>query len=259
MRFGVVGDPVLHSRSPAIHNAGFAAIGFDGLYEHIHTPSERFQSVVDGLRTGLLNGVSVTMPHKGHAFAAVDKRTDLANRTGAVNTIIAKDGTLWGTNTDVAGVTGSLRSCGASPDAPVLILGGGGAAAAALVANEERQLFVSTRDPGDAAAVLRRTGCAGGVVAWEEGVAGSVVVNATPLGMYSEVLPRSVLHVASGLLDMTYGANVTPAVAWMQGEGRPTADGVDMLVWQAYEAFTLFTGAEAPAGAMAAAARSVSG
>jgi shikimate dehydrogenase len=103
--------------------------------------------------------------------------------------------------------------------------------------------------------VLSRTGVKGVVVPWAEGVAGAVVVNATPIGMHGEELPPGVIAVASAVIDMAYGSTETAAIAYATAQGLGHADGIDMLVGQALEAFTLFTGAEAPIEAFYEAAR----
>ena len=111
MRFGVVGDPVMHSRSPAIHSAGFLDLGVGATFEHLPTPADSFGEIVARLRNGDLNGVSVTMPHKDNAFATVDILSDVARQSKAVNTIVVReDGQLYGTNTDVAGVIHALET-----------------------------------------------------------------------------------------------------------------------------------------------------
>jgi shikimate dehydrogenase len=254
MRFGIVGDPVGHSLSPAIHTAGFRTRNIEASFDFIPTLSGDFGTVEAMLRSGDLAGVSVTMPHKTHAYEAVDIRTDLADRTHAVNTITAAVGVLTGTNTDVAGVRFAITAADAG-SGPALVLGAGGAAAAALVALDGRRLFVSSRDQAAAGDVIARTGVNGVIVPWGEGVAGAAVVNATPIGMHGEELPFGVLAVASAVIDMAYGPNETPAVAYAAAHGLGHADGIDMLVGQALEAFTLFTGAKAPIEAFYEAAR----
>jgi shikimate dehydrogenase len=254
MKYAIVGDPVKHSRSPAIHTAGFRIRNIEASFDFIPTPVDDFDVVEAMLRTGDLAGVSVTMPHKTHAYEAVDVRSGLADRTHAVNTIIAADGVLTGTNTDVAGVRFAITTAGAL-SGPALVLGAGGAAAAALVALDGRRLFVSSREQDAAQRVLSRTGVKGVVVPWAEGVAGAVVVNATPIGMHGEELPPGPLAVASAVIDMAYGPAETPAIAYAADHGLRHADGIDMLVGQALEAFTLFTGEEAPVEAFYEAAR----
>lgn len=255
MKFGVVGDPVEHSRSPAIHNAAFAALGIDAVYVLLETPADAFPSIVTMLRSGDLHGVNVTMPHKGNAYDAVDHHTDGALRTGAVNTITVKDDVLVGANTDIAGVRYAFDVAGVDDAAPVLVMGAGGAASAALVASEHRDVFVSARSADAATAARVRTDVAGTVVPWGDPVPGAVVVNATPLGMHGERLPYAVVEGASGLIDMTYGGAPSPAIAFADAQRIPHADGLDMLIGQAIEAFTIFTGIEPPTQVIIEAAR----
>jgi shikimate dehydrogenase len=138
-------------------------------------------------------------------------------------------------------------------DAPVLVLGAGGAAAAALLAVGPERAAVSARRPGAAAVA----GAAFGVpsIPWGEAIDGAVVVNATPLGMEGEHLPEGLLAAASGLFDMAYGAQTTPAVAEMRRRGMPVIDGIDLLVAQAAGSFELWTGRAAPVAVMERAAR----
>ena len=255
MRYGVVGDPIAHSRSPAIHNAAFAHLSIDAEYVPIHTPLGAFDEVVAALRSGALAGVNVTMPHKQHAFEAVDLRTDRVERLGAVNTIVVDGGFLVGYNTDVAGVIHAVATLGLPPATPVLVLGTGGAARAAVVALEGHPLSISGRDDRKTIGVLTRAAVTADVVPWGTGVAGAIVVNATPIGMEGDELPDGIVETAGGLVDMVYGGGPTPAVVAARDAGIPFADGLDMLVGQAAEAFERFTGRPAPIGVMQAAAR----
>ena len=255
MRFAVVGDPVDHSRSPAIHTAGFRALGIDATFEALRVSPDDFELVVADLRNGRLDGVSVTMPHKDNAYAAVDTHDALAIRSVAVNTIVTSDGELRGYNTDVAGVVHAVELLGLSQDAPVVVLGYGGAARAALVALGGRSLYVAGRDTEQALSLISSTDPTATVVAWGTPADDAIVVNATPLGMHGEGLPMGVLESGIGLVDMTYGTEPTPAVAAMRDLGKPSADGLDMLVGQAVQAFELFTGISAPVDMLERAAR----
>jgi shikimate dehydrogenase len=255
MRFGVVGDPVMHSLSPAIHNAGFRHLGIDAQYVHIETRAEAFGAVIEELRTGELSGVSVTMPHKATAYAAVDLRSGLAERSSAVNTITRSDDGLEGFNTDVAGVSHAISRLGVPQDVPVLILGTGGAARAALVALWERPVNLSGRNDVEASDVLAGTGVSGVVQPWGQPLDGAVVVNATPLGMHGEELPQGIMEAAAFLVDMTYGSAQSPAITLAHRNGIPASDGIDMLIGQAAEAFQLFCGEQPPLDVMEAAAR----
>jgi shikimate dehydrogenase len=122
-----------------------------------------------------------------------------------------------------------------------------------LVALGAHRLHVSGRRAGAGEALARRLEIGALEVPWGEGVAGAVVVNATPMGMAGEMLPDAVVSGASGLFDMTYGAGTTPAVTRCRSRGLPVAEGVDMLLFQAAASFRLWTGRSADTTAMVAA------
>lgn len=257
MNFAIVGDPVSHSRSPALHNAAFETLGLDAHFAFMHVVAKEFASVTRALRSGELDGVSVTMPHKRTAFDAVNDRSDTAAYTGAVNTIIVEGDRLVGHNTDVAGVSHALESSGVDAEAPVLILGAGGAAAAALRAVDGGDVSISARDVNAANELAARSEHAVGVVPWGEPVTLATVINATPLGMHGETLPPGIIERAGALVDMTYSSHHSPSIMVAISLGLPYADGITMLVGQAVEAFELFTGCSAPVATMEQAARSV--
>ncbi|GMR02756.1 MAG: shikimate dehydrogenase [Acidimicrobiia bacterium] len=256
MRFGVVGDPVDHSRSPAIHNAGFEAFGIDARFVALRTPADGFDAIVRDLRSGALDGVSVTMPHKDNAYDSVDDLDDLAARSLAVNTIVATRGRLHGYNTDVEGVRYAVSKLGLTEGSPVLVLGYGGAARAALVALDgPRPISISGRDLDKARAFVASVDVDTDLVAWETAMPDAIVVNATPLGMHGEDLPAGLVEAAAGFVDMTYGSGTTPAIRAAEQRHIPSADGLDMLVGQAVRAFELFTGRPAPLHVFEQAAR----
>lgn len=252
-RLAVVGDPISHSRSPAIHNAALAALGMGGHYEARRIRGPEMEGVMAELRRGDLSGINVTMPLKGVAAALVDELTDDARRSGSVNTVVRRpDGTLVGHSTDVS----AMRRLWPAPrPGPVLVLGAGGAAAAACLAARGRALYVSARRPGPVAALSDRLGMDLVEVPWSAAVVDATVVNATPLGMQGEGLPSRVVPLASSLVDLAYGEGPTPAVAEARRLQMPTVDGVEFLVAQAADSFRLWTGREAPAGAMMQAVR----
>jgi len=257
MRYAVVGDPIAHSKSPAIHNAAFAALGIDSSYTAIRVPIGEFSRVVAAMRSGDLNGVNVTMPLKEEAYQAVDDHDPAAARAGAVNTVTTSDQGLHGCNTDVDGIRFAMQSIEASNEAPVLILGAGGAARAAAIAVGDHRVVMSARRQEAARAALARSGLVGEIVEWGEPIPGATVVNATPIGMHDGELPRPVLERASAFVDMAYGEAPTFAVRTAESLGIPTADGLDMLVGQAAAAFALFTGMTPPLDIMQAAAREI--
>jgi shikimate dehydrogenase len=255
VKFAIIGDPVEHSRSPAIHNAAFAALDIDAEFGFMPVAESNFGEVVDALRSEALDGVSVTMPHKHNAYAAADELSETAARTGAVNTLVVVDDRLVGHNTDVTGVRHTLGTVDTNHDQPILILGYGGAAAAALLAVDGRTVYISGRTEDRAAALAERVDVNVEVVPWKTPVAMATVINATPLGMAGENLPDGIVERAGAFVDMTYGTQRSQAVAQALALGLPTADGLTMLVGQAFEAFELFTGRKPPEMAMEQAAR----
>ncbi|GMQ85685.1 MAG: shikimate dehydrogenase [Acidimicrobiia bacterium] len=255
MNLVLLGDPVEHSRSPAIHTAALAAAGIEGSYQARKVDRSGLVTAIAEVRYGRLDGGNVTMPHKEAAFESVDRVSETALRTGAVNTLVHRQGMAFGDNTDVAGILTIWGDAGLSMKAPVLVLGSGGAAAAALVALAEHNLHIAARRAAGAAALLERTRVDGDVVEWGTGIDGAIVVNATPIGMEGEALPDATLAHASGLVDLPYGLQPTPAVSELGGHGLPVADGRDMLLAQAAVSFELWTGVVAPMDAMRRAAR----
>ena len=250
MRLALFGDPVAHSRSPAIQAAALDAVGIDGNYRARRVDGEGLLAGLAEMREGLLDGANVTMPHKAAAAAAADMIDDVVALTGAANTLrasAARAGAIEATNTDVGGLRHAADAAGIPSGGPVLVLGGGGAAAAARVAFSDGDVRHSVRS--DAVGSLSW-------VPWGTGWPGAVVVNATPLGMRGESLPRGVVEVAGGLIDMAYGDHPTPAFEEAVRIGIPAVDGMDVLVAQAAASFTWWTGLDAPLAAMRAAARS---
>lgn len=250
MRLVLLGDPVEHSRSPAIQSAALEANGIEGSYVSRRVDVAGMVLAVDEIRYGRLDGANVTMPHKQLAFELADRVAEGALRSGAVNTLVRSDGEVWGYNTDVDGIQAVWAAAGFPDDVPVLILGTGGAAAGALVAVADRTVMVSGRRAEAAADLLSRVRVDGTVIPWGDGIDGAVVINATPLGMKGESIPDEVLTGASGFFDLTYGPAEAPSVAQARSLGIPVADGRDMLIAQAAAAFKIWTGVVAPIDVM---------
>lgn len=256
MRLVLLGDPVAHSRSPAIQRAALAATGILGSYEARRVDEPGVYRACAEIRAGGLRGANVTMPHKRVAAAAADRLTPAAARCGAVNTLVGAGGEVLGHNTDVGGLVLAWERAGIPRGVPVLVLGGGGAAAAAIVALAGADLAVATRRPGAGEALAAALGVPATGIPWGHPRPGAVVVNATALGMHGEPLPPGVVEAAAGLVDLPYGPEPTPAVVAAQRGGLPSADGLDHLIAQAALCFELWTGVPAPVAAMEAAARS---
>lgn len=257
MNLALLGDPVAHSRSPAMHNAALAACGISGRYVARRVDERGMAAAAEEVRSGALDGANITMPHKGAAFRLADSVHPEARRAGSVNTWVREAGLIHGHSTDIEGIRRVWEERSLPTGGRVVVLGSGGAAAAALVALDGADLRVVARRREAAAEVVERTGVAASVGRWEDAAGETVVVNCTPLGMGGEELPDRFLHRATGLLDMAYGSGETPAVAIARSGGLPVADGLDLLVTQAEASFRLWTGRAPPPGVMAAAAKTL--
>jgi shikimate dehydrogenase len=256
VRLVLLGDPVAHSRSPAIQRAALAAVGLPGSYQARRVDEAGLYRACAEIRAGNLRGANVTMPHKQAAAAAADRLSDAAARCRAVNTLVAEGLEVVGHNTDAGGLRAAWQRFGLPAEGPVLVLGGGGAAAAALVALEGREIAVATRRAGAGEALAAAVGVRAAEIPWGRAQPGAVVVNATPLGMAGESLPPGLVQESAGLVDLPYGPGITPAVAAARRRGLPVIDGLDHLVAQAALSFELWTGIPAPVAVMEAAARS---
>lgn len=250
MELAVLGDPVTQSKSPTIHSAALAAAGIRGRYRAITVNHQGMDRLALWVRSGRLAGANITMPHKKRAFQLADVASSVAARTGSVNTWVHRGGSIEGHSTDGAGVRYAWRRNHLPETGPVVILGAGGVAAAALVALEERELWVSARSEAKAVAVTAAVGVEASFLDWGSGLAGAVVVNATPIGMNGEVLNDSVLAESAGYLEMVYGDQPTPSEQRVRDLGVPVAAGVDMLIGQAMASFELWTGMRAVESAM---------
>jgi shikimate dehydrogenase len=253
VRLVLLGDPVAHSRSPAIHRAALAAVGITGTYEARRVGEGELVAACAQVAAGSLDGANITMPWKSVAAATCDVLSTDAGRIGAVNTLVGGGGRVAGHLTDVPGLRSVL---GRLPDSdPVIVLGSGATAAAALLAAEGRELIVVARDRDRAEAVVERAGVVAAVGDWESIPSGGILVNATPLGMEGEELPGGWLDGRVGLVDLPYGRGDTRAVAEARRRGITVADGIDALVAQAAVSFELWTGIPAPVEVMETAAR----
>lgn len=247
--YGVVGNPVMQSLSPAMHNAAFRAIGLDAVYLPLAATDAddflRFARAFD------VRGASVTIPFKRDMFQRLDEADALSRRVGAVNTV-RRDGDRWvGTNTDVAGFLRSLDEGGRLAGTRAAILGAGGAARAAAVALSSAGARVSIH--------ARRIEQAETVASLVDGVAATLpplpgtwdlLVNATPVGMAPNVndtpLPDYTFDGAT-VYDLVYNPLETRLLREAAAAGCRTIGGLGMLVAQAEEQFAWWSGRRPPA------------
>ena len=255
VHLAVLGDPIEHSRSPAIHGAAMAHLGIDGSYVARRVRGGELSEVVAELRNGSLDGANVTMPLKLEAAALADDLTGEAAASGSVNTLRPRSGLVEGHSTDVVASARAFSDERFDQSAPILILGAGGAAAAAIIGAAARVVYVAARDMQRATALIDKIGSGAGVVPLGVGVSGALVVNATPLGMGGEQLPEAITTTASGIIDLPYGAGETLTVTGARAAGLPFMDGVEFLVLQAAASFEWWMGVPAPIEVMVRAAR----
>jgi shikimate dehydrogenase len=262
---GVIGEPVRHSLSPTIHNAAFAAAGLDWAYLAFEVPRGQAAVAIDGMRALGIDGLSVTMPHKADAAAAVDELSPAAEALGVVNTIVRRGTVLVGENTDGEGFLNALHVDEGVDIAGMrcLVLGAGGAARSVVRALGEAgagEIVVAARRPEAAADAVALAGQARpGAV--DEADGADLIVNATPVGMDDVVeldapeLPVPAERLGSGQLvvDLVYHPLLTPLVREARARGAVAVNGLGMLVHQAAIAFELWTGERAPLDAMSAA------
>ena len=267
MRLLLLGNPVSHSVSPAMHNAALAQAGLAGWeYAAQAVEAERLPEAVERVRGEDYAGGNVTVPHKRAVMALLDGLTPVAQAIGAVNTLIKRDGKLIGHNTDAAGFLADLYACGVKLERRVvLILGAGGAARAIVAAcagiGAEVRVVARRRDQAETLESLapvtvfdwtplgwlRASDCA------------AVIVNTTPLGMTPDTAgcpwPEDLPWPADAFVyDCVYNPAETRLVQQARAAGLRAETGLGMLVEQGLLAFGLWTGRQASRAVMRRAA-----
>lgn len=216
--------------------------GLEGEYLRVEADDSVLAESIEALRTGSWHGLNITMPLKAEAAKMSDSLSAWAERSGSVNTLSLRDTVVHGDSTDCTALAELLGDERFGGYESILILGSGGAAAAALATIPSRgDFYLAARRRAPAERLTGRLG--GEVVPWGTAVAGAVVVNATPLGMQGEHLPRGIVDAAAGLIDLPYAGEETHAVGVAKQLGISYADGHEFLLRQAIASFTSWTGA----------------
>ncbi|MBY0402264.1 MAG: shikimate dehydrogenase [Cyanobacteria bacterium] len=276
-RLGILGYPLSHTLSPRIHQVFLEHFGLKGRYEAYPTPPENLQEQLVGLQSSGIQGLNITIPHKVEILPFLHQVDPLASLIQAVNTVVFRENQLEGFNTDIGGFLKGMPASylNALPQSQVLVLGAGGACRgvlAGLLKQGTQSVTLSARSPDkissllalaerfqsehQAASTLIHTmpwPSAGGEEDAERVVCDyskfDLVVNTTPLGMKGfdgkSPLSESDIGLFSPktlFYDLIYSPEITPFLAWGQGRGCPTQNGLDMLIYQALESFTLWTG-----------------
>jgi len=244
--FTIFGNPVDHSKSPLMHNLSFNGLNYRGCYTR-YKLEDGSQLKEKFLKLGL-KGANITVPHKEHAFNACDELDPFAQKVGAVNTIINKEGKLYGYNTDAPGF---LKAISEFKDIKtVLFLGAGGTA---------QSTSVVLRDAGYEVTLLNRSekrlkkfqesGFKTYTFETFKAEKFDLIVNMTSAGLEDELLPcpeeilEAILPQAKASIDVIYGKE-TPFLKLSKAHKKPTKDGSDMLLYQGIIAFEYFTQGE---------------
>jgi shikimate dehydrogenase len=253
---GLMGWPVMHSRSPKLHNYWLSQHGLAGTYVPLAIKAEGLRAALRALPALGFSGCNLTIPHKVAALDIVDRVDPVARRIGAVNTVIvAGDGSLEGRNTDAFGFVESVREAQPTWRAdlgPIVVIGAGGGARAVLVSlidQGAREIRLVNRTQARGEALAHELGGAMKTVAWEQRKAAldgaAMLINTTSQGMVGEPpldLALDTLPVSALVADIVYIPRETPLLAAARQRGNPVVNGLGMLLHQARAAFQAWFG-----------------
>ena len=258
---GVAGWPITHSRSPRIHNYWLRKYDIDGVYVPFAIDPYGAREAFRAIPSLGLAGMNVTVPHKETAYKAMDEVDRWAQRLKAVNTIVVRDGVLYGANTDAYGFLESLREAQPSWRAdigPAVVLGAGGAARAIVAGLQDQgatDIFVANRTVARAKALQDELGDPVRSIVWEERAealdGAALIVNTTSLGMEGQPpldLTLDALPPDAVVYDIVYVPLETPLLAAARARGNPTVDGLGMLLHQARPGFRDWFGTDPEVG-----------
>lgn len=262
---GLIGDPVEHTMSPAMHNAAFREAGIDYLYVPFLVKQDKLGKAIDGMRALNIRGLNVTIPHKVGVIRFLDELDPLAEKIGAVNTIVNDAGVLKGYNTDATGFLRALLDKGVEPEGKtVAVLGAGGASKAIsfiladrgarlVILNRRLELDWAEELAGRLSQVFKKK--AEALELNEENMArvltkSDILVNATSVGMIPNTdrtpVGGGLLRPGLFVFDVVYNPIKTKLLREAEAAGAKTIGGLDMLVWQGALAFEMWTGVKAP-------------
>jgi 3-dehydroquinate dehydratase/shikimate dehydrogenase len=247
--YGVAGDPVAHSLSPAIMNAALRRENVNGVYLALHAKTLR--DLLSCVRDIPIHGLSVTMPYKEGVLKHLDNTDSHTTKIGACNTVVrAQDGKLYGFNTDAAGVVRPLEQRITLENAKILVLGAGGAARAAVFGLKERgaEVYVLNRTAAPAQKLAHQARARIAKRSDLKKLAFDVIINATPVGMgNTRESPLNENEInARYVFDMTYDPAETRLMKMAKERGAEVIPGIEMFVHQAARQFEIWTGKPAP-------------
>ena len=262
---GIIGDPIEHTVSPLMHNAAFAKMGVDYWYVPFRVRKEDLGKAIEGMKALNIRGLNVTMPHKVAVIQFLDKLDPLAEKIGAVNTIVNDNGVLTGYNTDATGFLQALLERGTEPKGKnMVILGAGGASRAIsfILAERGANLVILNRqlELDWAEELARRISQTfkkevKALKLDEENLTmaldkADILVNATSVGMSPDIdetpVPAQLLKPGLVVFDIVYNPIKTRLLREAEAAGAKTISGIDMLVWQGASSVEIWTGLKEP-------------
>ena len=252
---GLIGAPIAHSASPAMHERAAEALGLRGHYQLIEVAgadAAGLSMMLEGVRRLGFAGVNVTYPYKEAVVPLLDELAPGAAAMGAVNTVVVKDSRLTGHNTDTTGFARAVAPLLASSGNAVAVIGAGGVgkaiafALASLDVADIRIFDSETERAEKLAALLAQQGGARVAASVEDALDGATgLVNGTPVGMLPNrgmPVPAALLHDKMWVADAVYSPLITPLLAAAQAKGARIMTGRELAIYQAADAFELFTG-----------------
>lgn len=262
--FGVFGDPISHSLSPAMHNAAFSALGMDCIYHAFRVKPEKLEKAILGAEAMGFGGLNLTVPLKEVALKLGCIKPDLlAKKIGAVNTIVFEEtGEIRGYNTDGLGAKQALQEAAVEIKGSKIVVAGAGGAARAIIfqlAADGAEITIINRTEERAIALAKDISAAAlpgkvegrGLSELNDLLQGAnVLINTTTLGMHpnteSTIATADNLHSGLTVFDIVYNPLETRLLREAKASGAKTVSGVSMLVYQGAEAFRLWTGIDPP-------------
>jgi len=256
--YGIIGWPVAHSLSPAMHNKAFAALGHKAVYGLFPVPPERLSAAIEGIRALGIKGVSVTVPHKEALLSMLDEVEETARRIGAVNTIVNREGRLFGYNTDWFGALKALEEVLSPAKRQVIVVGAGGAARAIVYAlvKAGAHVVIYNRTLEKAVSLAEEFGAEAQPLAALNEASGEILINTTSVGLKEDrsPAPREILSRFQVVMDTVYVPLETRLLREAREAGCKVINGLKMLVYQGVEQFYLWRGERPPAHLMEEAA-----
>ncbi len=248
--YGIMGNPVSHSMSPAMHNRAFSQSGLNKVYVPFRV--DDVEKAMDGFRALGVKGVSVTIPYKQAVIPFLDSIDPVAEKIGAVNTLVIKEGKIHGLNTDWLGANRAVNEVRKLPGSKVLLLGAGGSARAIGFGFLEAgaSITIASRTPYRGKELAGELGCAWHPLEEVEQLEADVMVNATSVGMAPDfdqmVVPLEVLSQFQVVMDIVYSPLETKLLKSAAGKGCKVINGLAMLLYQGVAQFETWTGLTAP-------------